>query len=217
MRDPERFKAAVLDYARGTGVPCAAGSHSFSCLMVGYSTGVRLDKSGHLKAPGLSSLNLGSQANIANRACARAQNCFPDHPFEARVWVAIYCWLLTITDDVKHGSTSLDDITRFQERCMRGEPQPSVSCLWLMCGAGLSVNPVSATETHKSSRFSPPTGLRALPSHRRKLDSVQDLRVRDFNSPRCHQGLQQGHQKPITRRPELPMVYSRMFHPIIQS
>lgn len=38
LHEPEKFMTAVLEYAEGTGVPFPPNSHSFSCLMVGYSS-----------------------------------------------------------------------------------------------------------------------------------------------------------------------------------
>lgn len=38
LHEPEKFMNAILEYAEGTGVPFPPNSHSFSCLMVGYSS-----------------------------------------------------------------------------------------------------------------------------------------------------------------------------------
>ncbi|KAK7740949.1 hypothetical protein SLS53_005012 [Cytospora paraplurivora] len=90
--EPDRFLAGLLEYAKGTGVPFPPNSHSFNCLMVGYSS---------------------------------AGNCFPNHPFEVKVWIGIFTWLATLCDDAASCDT-VDDIQGLQERMLKGEKQPTV-------------------------------------------------------------------------------------------
>ncbi|KAI1764183.1 terpenoid synthase [Hypoxylon sp. FL1150] len=59
-------------------------------------------------------LMLGGQYAIA---------CFPTHPLDVQVYIAIYTWLAILVDDST--SQDLPDIERFHQRLSNGEPQPT--------------------------------------------------------------------------------------------
>lgn len=109
--EPDRFLAGLLEYAKGTGVPFPPNSHSFSCLMVGYSS-AGVSQSVYRFDP--------------TRLTTCLQNCFPNHPFEVKVYIGIFTWLATLCDDAASCDT-VDDIQGLQERLLKGEKQPTVS------------------------------------------------------------------------------------------
>ncbi|KAG8161099.1 hypothetical protein KVR01_009363 [Diaporthe batatas] len=54
-----------------------------------------------------------------------ADNCLPYLPLDVKVWVAIYTWLATLCDEPDRAGI-LEDMSLFQERWVKGLPQPTV-------------------------------------------------------------------------------------------
>lgn len=117
--ESEKLMAAVLEAAAATGVPHPPHSHSYESLLVGYSYA-------DVSCPSQRDRDI---LRILKRQPSSLQtgpqNCYPYHPLDVKVYVAIYTWLATLCDDAERVGI-VEDVALFQEHWVKGEPQPTI-------------------------------------------------------------------------------------------